>query len=60
MPRKQSGDRVSWLAAKWLRRLPIASCVPLDLTRSELAELRAICASALVLDETKGKRKRRA
>ena len=51
MAKKQSSDRVSHLAAKWLKMLVMQE--------QDLAELRAICASVIAQDEVKGPRKAR-
>ncbi len=48
MPKKQSSDRTSHLASKWLRLLVMQE--------REIADLKAICASVLAQDEVKGPR----
>lgn len=58
--KKQTGDRVSKLAGKWLRKLE--SCDGLDaiylhLSKRDRRELKSVCASALGQDESKGARK---
>lgn len=62
MTKKQTSDRVSRLAAKWLKNLkhgPTSAEWGYWLTDTEMAQLRAICASVLSQDEVKGKRKKR-
>lgn len=61
MPKKQSSDKASRLAAKWLRTLKQkpgqTEEYVLELDYKDIAELRTICASVLAQDETRGPRK---
>lgn len=61
MTKKQTSDRVSRIAARVLRRLEgfhesLPACV---LSGATVKDLRALAASCLSQDETKGKRTRR-
>ncbi len=61
MAKKQSSDKASRLAAKWLRALKQepgqTEDYELILDCTDIAELSTICASVLAQDEVKGPRK---
>ncbi len=58
-PRKQSSSRVSSLAAKWLGRMEpyIPEAFVLETDGLRIRDLRALCASVLSQDETKGQKR---
>jgi hypothetical protein len=56
MPKSETSDKVSSLAARWLQKTRGAA--PTDKAGIVVSELRTLCASLVRQDETAGKRER--
>jgi hypothetical protein len=56
--RKQTSDRVSAIAGKWLREFGRQKIGPRDMVAIGSRELKALCGSVLAQDEARGKRPR--